>query len=505
MAPRIEYESQLRNMARLHRLPAMAILVAVCFLADGTAAFCSDEDSIQRVLAAGQQAMLQRHYGQAVHILRNGLKDHPNENRLRLELGRAYLSRGADGRALRLFREILAAEPDNRLAKLELAQVLGYRRKYADSDHIYEELLGANPGDEAAAIGLASNLLHQQRSSEARDVVQRALTFHPNSLRLQEYKDRIESGHLGGEEREVEIRRNLVEVDGDYVNDSGGNHSWRTSQRADVRIKPALTNRLLFEQQVQHGPTMVVQPGEGLSQADTQDLLEVVKTFDEELRWRPRESLLLSAGGGAVQFDDGEVHAIYETSAAVQPMQHLLLGASFSRVPITPDAQATALKLTAQGFEAFASWTPARWQISARGSRQHYSDENIGSRQSVEVIREWGPRLLTLETGYRYRHISFDQALGHGYFSPNNYQSHLAITGVGFRPGKWYRGEFLVRSGVESVAAGSPFGAAWEIHSRNDVLLGNWTLELDYSKYHLVQSTGAFRADAGRFAITYHF
>ena len=33
----------------------------------------------------------------------------------------------------------------------------------------------------------------------------------------------------------------------------------------------------------------------------------------------------------------------------------------------------------------------------------------------------------------------------------------------------------------------------------------NWTLELDYSKYHLVQDTGAFGADAGRFAFTYHF
>ena len=49
------------------------------------------------------------------------------------------------------------------------------------------------------------------------------------------------------------------------------------------------------------------------------------------------------------------------------------------------------------------------------------------------------------------------------------------------------------------------FSAAWEIHARNEVLLGHWTLELDYSKYHLVQDTGAFGADAGRFAFTYHF
>ncbi len=336
-------------MGRLRRLVAVVILAAVCLAADCTAGLASDEDSIQRVLAAGQQAMLERHYGQAVHVLRNGLRDHPEDNRLRLELGRAYLSSGADGRAIRLFREILRTEPDNRSAKLELARALGYGQQYGRSDEIYKELLRTNEADETAAIGLASNLLHQQRSSEARDVVDRALTFHPNSLRLQEYKDRIESGHLGGEERELVAARNLVEMDADYVNDSSKNHSWRSLQRLDFGIRPGLTNRLLFEQQFQHG---------------FDDSFEVVETFNDELRWRLRESLLFSAGGGAVRFDNADVHAIYDMSLAFQPMRHLVLGAAFSRVPIIPDAEASEHRLTAQGWEVFSIWTPGRWQIN---------------------------------------------------------------------------------------------------------------------------------------------
>jgi len=483
-------QERVRNMGRRQRLLIAAVLVAICFAADGTRTFASDEDSIQRVLAGGRQAMLERHYRQAVHILRNGLKDHPEDNRLRLELGRAYLSSGADGRAIRLFRQILRTEPNDRLAKLELARALGYGRQYGSSDEIYGELLRANAADETAAIGLASNLLHQQRSSEARDVVDRALTFHANSLRLQEYKDRIESGHLGGEERELVAARNLVETNADYVNDSAGNHSWRSSQRVDFGIRPGLVNRLLFEQQFQHS---------------LDDSFEAVETFNEELRWRLGESLLFSAGGGAVRFNNADVHAIYDASLAFQPMRHLVLGAAFSRVPITPDAEASEFRLTAQGWEAFSIWTPARWQINTHWSRQHYSDGNIGSRQSAELIREWGAPPLTFEAGYRYRRYSFDQELAHGYFSPNSYQSHLAMVGVRFHSGRRYRGEFVVRSGMESPAAGSAFHAAWEIHVRNEVLLGNWTLDLDYSKYHLVQETGAFRADAGRFAFTYHF
>ena len=231
----------------------------------------------------------------------------------------------------------------------------------------------------------------------------------------------------------------------------------------------------------------------------------MVETFNEELRWRLRDSLLFSAGGGAVRFDNKDVHAIYDTSLASQPMRHLVLGAAFSRVPIIPDAEASEHRLTAQGWEVFSIWTPARWQINVQGSRQHYSDENIGNRQSAEVIREWGAPRLAFAAGYRYQHYSFAQEFAHGYFSPNSYQSHLAVASVRFHPGKKYRGEFLVRSGLESPSAGSDFRAAWEIHARNEVVLGNWTLDLDYSKYHLVQETSAFRADAGRFAFTYHF
>ena len=450
----------------------------------------SDDVSIEHVLAAGQQAMLEHHYPQAIQILQHGLTAHPDDNRLRLELGRAYLSRGADSRAIRLFREVIAAEPDNRSAKLELARVLGYARQYRESDRIYEELLHANTADEAAAIGLASNLLHQQRSPDARDVVDKALTFHSNSLRLQEYKDRIESGRLGGEEREQVVKRNLVEAGTDYINDSAGNHSWHSLQRADVGIRPGLTNRVLFDQYFQHS---------------RDDAFEAIETFAEQLRWRPRESVLISAGGGAVRFNNHDVHAIYDATLAFQLRQHLVIGAGFSRVPIIPDAEASEHKLTAQGWEAFSSWTPQHWQVILRGSQQHYSDENIGSRQSAEIIREWETPRVTFESGYRYRRYSYDLQPPHGYFSPDSYQSHMAMVGVRSRLGKRYRGTVLARGGAESVTVGGPFQGAWEIYCRNEVLLGNWTLALDYSNYHVVQDTGAFEADAGRFTFTYHF
>ena len=59
--------------------------------------------------------------------------------------------------------------------------------------------LAANSSDEAAAIGLTSNLMHEKRTVEAAAVANAALSYHPNSLRLLEYKERIANGLLGGD------------------------------------------------------------------------------------------------------------------------------------------------------------------------------------------------------------------------------------------------------------------------------------------------------------------
>jgi hypothetical protein len=59
--------------------------------------------------------------------------------------------------------------------------------------------------------------------------------------------------------------------------------------------------------------------------------------------------------------------------------------------------------------------------------------------------------------------------------------------------------------GGEAIAAGADFQAAWEISARNQLTLGHWELHVDYSRYHMAQVTGAFKADAARFEVAYRF
>jgi len=400
------------------------------------------------MLEKGRSLLLDRRYERAENYLESAVRRYPHDRQLRLELGRAYVAIGEVSRASGLFRHLMAEEPGNREPKLELAKALAFRRQFAESDRLYRALLDADPQDEAAAIGLASNLLHERQRDPALAVIKAALAFHPASLRLMEYQDRVERGAFGGEELALRRQENSFQMESEYINDSGGNHSWRASQLLEMDLSETLSTRLDFEQQFQHS---------------RDDSFEAVQTFTDELRWRPREYLRLDLGGGAVRFNNRDVHAVYHVSTAVQALPRLTLGGSFSRVPVTPDAEASEHRLTAQGWEAFSVWSPGAWLVTIRASRQHYSDRNIGSRQGLEVQRQWRRGNWIFQSGYLYRRYSFSRELEHGYFSPDNYQSHLAMVGLQFHASRFYRGEVSVRAGEESPSSESSYSAAGDI------------------------------------------
>jgi len=445
---------------------------------------------MESALKSAQSATLERRYSEAIKILQAALREYPGEAALQLELGRAYLAIGEDGKAQRLLTDILEKEPKHRAAQLELARALAFRRHFISSDALYRQLLAANPADEAAAIGLTVNLMHERRPAEAAAVADAALSYHPNSLRLLEYKDRIANGLLGGDERALPVVENIFSTVVDYVNDSAGNHSWRGTERLGLRIKPGLTSELNLEQRFLHS---------------VDDPLEVVATFSERVRWRPFERLTVSAGGGAVHFDSGAVRAIYEATLASQVASHFLVGAGYSRIPIVPDAEAAEHELTAQGWEVFSQWTPEHWQINMRASGRKYSDGNLAEQQWVEAVRQWTTPKINYIAGCRFRYYAFSQNFEHGYFSPNNYQSYQIALGAVFHPGRRYRGEITALAGAESIASGASFQPAWEIDVVNQLIFGHWTLGLDYSWYHMTQATGAYKADAAWFEFAYHF
>ncbi len=179
-------------MKRSHSITAGLLLASLWLASAASTTFARTTKSVDESLAASQAALRQKHYSEAIQILQSALKRSPGNQRLRVELGRAYLYDRQDDHAMQIFGKVLREDPSNRRAKLELARALGYHGEYNASNHLYRELLKANADDEAASVGLVRNLIHQKRTAEARQELDQALARHPNSVPLKQGKLRLE-------------------------------------------------------------------------------------------------------------------------------------------------------------------------------------------------------------------------------------------------------------------------------------------------------------------------
>src|ERR1700682_1217403 len=291
-----------------------AFLGAVLFLT--SALLAQTVATPQEILNAGRNALRQKTYAQAIHVLEDGRKRYPNDFNIKLELGRAYLYSKQDKQAVPLFREVLRDDPANRDARLELARALGYQHDYKGSDQLYGELLASNPDDEAASLGFIRNLIHERRLDEARGATSIGITRHPQSQQLQEYKRKLDSPGFNSNavrsfdrEPNSPLRKSfgVVQGSGAYFADSAANRSWRSTQGFDYQIVRNLSTRIRTEERslwISGGPKANVSWGTAA------------------LRFQAMRPLTFSAAGGAVRFADGGTRTLYNGEVELHPTKH---------------------------------------------------------------------------------------------------------------------------------------------------------------------------------------
>lgn len=478
-----------KSMIRIHMLRLSLAFAAVLCAEMATGTHAQESATVEQSISDAQVALRHRHYSQAVRTLEEALKRFPGDSRLRVELGRAYIYQRRDAQAIEIFRAVLRDEPSNREAKLELARGLSFQGKYEPSNQLFHELLATNPKDEAAAIGLVRNLLLQRKKDEARREVEQALAQHPNSLRLQEYRDDLQKNQMplpASRERNAHGR---VAADSSYFSDTTGNRAWRAGQRFDLQLGRNLSNSFRLDEK-----------SLWVSQGPKANIL----SFSYEGRVRLTRWFFVGAGGGMVRFADNSNRALYRGELIFHPARNFWLQGGFSRIPITPTFQAAQFDLLAEGWWTRLDWQPRSWSLSADFAKQHYSDSNRTQREDAELLRWLGNSHFAVGLGYGYSHSLFSQPFLNGYFSPNHYQNHLALGGFRFGVGKIYRGEYIAQYGAESID-GSPYQFAWQATAKNRLSFGRIDIGADYSYFHLAQSTGAFRAQVGRASLAYRF
>jgi len=390
---------------------------------------------------------------------------------------------------MKIFRAILRDDPSNRQANLELARVLSYDGKYESANQFFRELLATNPNDEAAAIGLVRNLLFQKKKDDARREVEQALGRHPNSLRLQEYRDDLQKNQLPLAASSEGNALNRLQADANYFSDTAGNRALRAGQRFDLQLGRNLANSFRMDEK-----------SLWISQGPKANIFSI----NDEGRVRLASWLFVAGGAGIVRFADDSNRALYRGELILHPIRSFWLQGGFSRIPITPTFQSAQFDLLAEGWWSRLDWQPRSWRVSADFSKQHYSDSNRTQREDAEVLRWIGNSHFAVGLGYQYMHSSFSRTLAHGYFSPNQYHSHLGLGGFRFGIGKIYRGEYIGEYGAETVDQ-NPYQIAWEATAKNRFVLGKLEMGADYTYFHLAQSTGAFRAQVGRLSVAYRF
>ncbi len=476
-------------MVRICILRFGLAFAAVLLIGKAAEAQAADATSVQQSITNEQVALRHRHYSQASRTLEDALKGFPGNVQLRLELGRVYTYQRQDSRAKEIFRAVLRDDPSNREAKLELARVLSYGKKYEPANQLFRELLATNPNDEAAAIGLVRNLLLQKKKDDARREVEQALARHPNSLRLQEYRDDLLKSQSPIPASREGNAPNRVQTDASYFSDTAGNRALRAGQRFDLQLGRNLANSFRMDEK-----------SLWISQGPKANIFSI----NDEGRVRLASWLFVAGGAGIVRFADDSNRALYRGELILHPIRSFWLQGGFSRIPITPTFQSAQFDLLAEGWWSRLDWQPRSWRVSADFSKQHYSDSNRTQREDAEVLRWIGNSHFAVGLGYQYMHSSFSRTLAHGYFSPNQYHSHLGLGGFRFGIGKIYRGEYIGEYGAETVDQ-NPYQIAWEATAKNRFVLGKLEMGADYTYFHLAQSTGAFRAQVGRLSVAYRF
>ena len=474
----------------------------------------SPASEVEQIVVQSQQALDQHDAKKATALVEEGLGRFPNHEALQVQRARIHVYQKQDKQAISLLHAVLLANPGSRNAKLLLAQIYGYREDYRQSDRIYQELLAANAKDETAALGLVHNLILEGKRDQAQQLAKQTLEKVPNSLGLEQYSDYLSSSNPasgnpsssnpassnpGSGRRSSNAPAETapqymhrVQAGETFFSDTSGNKYVSSSQGFVYQFNKNLTSRTRLEE------TQLWKTGSAKA---------AMVSGTDEGRYRVNKYVAVRAGVGAVRFDDTSSRTLYSGDLELYPIKSLYLSGGYGRAPVAPTFDAAQFDLLAHGWHTRMEYRMKGFSVAASASFNHYSDGNHAEREWGEVMKWFGFRdnTVSLGGGYAFRHLHFAKDLSHGYFAPGEYRSHLGAAGVRFRWRKWYRGEILGYGGGELLQDFGSYSPAGEVLVRNDLLFGQFILTADYSHFHLIQTTGAFRADAVSATFGYKF
>ncbi len=141
------------------------------------------EDSISAFYLARAQIQL-GNYDKAQALLRHLLQTHPGQRSAKILLAKAYFEANAFLPALQAYQALLQQFPKNAFFYRQAAVCAVKVNRPKTAETYFQKVLQLNPNDLKAAVLFYNLLKNQQRWQEALNVLNLALTNHPDNAQL---------------------------------------------------------------------------------------------------------------------------------------------------------------------------------------------------------------------------------------------------------------------------------------------------------------------------------
>ncbi len=340
----------------------------------------------------------------AIEFYEAHLVENPEDQKTRLELAKVLSWSGRLEPSIRAYRDVLDAEPENLEAQIGLARTLSWSGELGEADQRYDAILSAHPGDTGARLGKAQLALWRGETREGYRLLDEMEAASPGNPEIERYRKELR-----------QYQRPVFESSSDRVQDSDGN---------DYRVhRVSLTTHLTPFTTL----AGILRRSETTLQGQEASVDFVGARLGLSL---PRHvQLQVTAGVDFVNPSVGDsTSRLTGTVAAFGPITGTWRwNAVASHRTFDSVREVVDNGITMDSLHGGVDGRIKNWRVGGGGGLTDFSDDNQRLHVTGYARYPWElPAGISLEAGYRFRWMSYDDNLDSGYFDPQSFYSNVA-------------------------------------------------------------------------------
>jgi tetratricopeptide (TPR) repeat protein len=438
----------------------------------------ADPDNVHALVRSGMLLSWDLRYSEAVARYERVLALDPHHRVAALERAKVLSWDRRFAEAAGAFLSLLASAPDDREARLGLARSLSWGGNQAAARAEYRTVVDTDPRDVEGLVGVAQTYAWSGQPANARTWYERALEVEPGrkeALLGLAYLDLWGGDAVTAERRAQDLEQRFPddrEVGELATAIRAGRTPWvRTAYDA---VTDTDDNELdISRLEVGRGLSPRTDAAFGAARYDmtSPGRSSTGDTFYGIFGWRPAKGHRVALRAGTDRNRDSAGVRSSETVGGIvwswgqgAPWQGSV-SANRDTFRYSTDILDAGILVDSYALEASGP-LGGRWRTDLGTGLWDLSDGNRRRSAHLGARYRWPVGGVTLDTGYVFRYLDYDEDLDNGYFDPQDFTAHLATASLhrAFAADRgWWR--LAIESGVQSFTLSGT-------ETRNDWVLG---------------------------------